>query len=200
MLDRCKRVCCSRCPELVKTRKRIVPGYGKPDSAIMLVGLAPGRNGADKTGIPFTGDPSGRLLQEAMILSGLSRESEPTLKHPRLIAFVTNIVKCNPQDSTGRNRPPTREEIKNCTEYLMEELDLIRPELVVALGRTVWEQFARGNLSALIRRLRMECGTRIVHAYHPGYSVRGGGGHLPRERYPTYFRNLIRTARTLQNG
>jgi len=199
MLDRCRRVCCEKCPELVKTRSRIVPGYGNPDSAIILVGLAPGRNGADKTGIPFTGDPSGRLLQEAMILSGLSRESEPSLKHPRLTAFVTNIVKCNPLDSKGRNRPPTREEIENCTEYVREELDLIRPELVVALGRTVWEQFTDGNLSALIHELRMESGTRLVRAYHPGYSVRGGGGRLPRNEYPTYFRNLIRTAKTLQN-
>ncbi|NHI84318.1 MAG: uracil-DNA glycosylase [Candidatus Thorarchaeota archaeon] len=193
MLSRCMRNNCVKCPNLVKTRSRIVSGYGDPTAGILIVGLAPGRNGADKTGVPFTGDPSGMLLQEALISSGISKEAKPNVVKPRLSAYITNIVKCNPQDSMGRNRPPTEKELINCTEYLVEEMNLIRPKIIVALGTIVWKHLQGREMERTMDNLIRKNGTHIVKAYHPGYAIRGGNGALSRSMYPSYFSRIIHT-------
>ena len=69
---------CVRCPALAANRRRIVHGYGDPDARIVFVGEAPGQQGANRTGVPFSGDKSGRTLQRILIALGLSEEREPT--------------------------------------------------------------------------------------------------------------------------
>ena len=122
---------CIRCPALVANRQRIVRGYGDPQARLMIVGEAPGYRGADRTGVPFTGDRSGRRLQALLIALGLSEESDPAVEMPRLRSvWLTNVVRCNPPG----NRNPTTVEVGNCAPYLRLELETIRPRVVATLG------------------------------------------------------------------
>jgi uracil-DNA glycosylase family 4 len=121
---------CTRCPELVANRSCIVHGYGAADARVIFIGEAPGYKGGDVTGIPFTRDRSGLRLQRMLIELGLSEETEPRLERPRLRCFIANVVRCNPPS----NRTPTRAEVANCLPYLWQELDLIRPRIVVPMG------------------------------------------------------------------
>jgi DNA polymerase len=121
---------CTRCPELVANRRRIVPGYGPPGAPVVLIGEAPGCKGGDLTGVPFTRDRSGVRLQQMLIELGLSHETDPRVERPRLRCFVTNVVRCNPP----ANRTPTPAEVANCLPYLWQELELLQPQIVVPLG------------------------------------------------------------------
>ena len=126
---------CERCPALVANRRLIVHGYGRSTPtrdvpAVFLIGEAPGYKGGDLTGIPFTRDRSGVRLQRVLVELGLSEETDPRLERPRLRCFVSNVVRCNPP----ANRTPTRAEIGNCLPYLWQELDIVRPRIVVPLG------------------------------------------------------------------
>ncbi len=121
---------CARCPALVATRRCIVHGYGVPDARVVFVGEAPGYKGGDLTGVPFTRDRSGVRLQQVLIELEMSDETDPRVERPRLRCFVTNVVRCNPP----ANRTPSRAEIANCLPYLWQELDLVRPEIVVPVG------------------------------------------------------------------
>ena len=121
---------CQRCPSIVRTRNKAVRGIGSPKAKILIVGLAPGKDGADLTGIPFTRDPSGKLITKMLSAAGLSREQD---------VFITNLVKCNPKGLSGRNRPPSKREIVNCLLYLKREIEYVNPRIVVPLGRTATE-------------------------------------------------------------
>src|SRR3984893_7565423 len=101
---------CTRYTALLRWRSQVVPGDGASPAAVAFVGLAPGRFGGDRTGIPFSGDRSGDLLREMIRRSGLRR------------TFITNLVRCNPRDRYGRNRDPSAGEIANCRDHLETEL------------------------------------------------------------------------------
>jgi len=109
---------CTRCP-LHATRKKPVPGEGPLDADVMVVGEAPGRR-EDETGRPFVG-PAGRLLDALLVKAGLERGG----------VYITNVVKCRPPG----NRDPTREEIAACLPYLRRQIRIIRPRVIIALGR-----------------------------------------------------------------
>jgi DNA polymerase len=130
---------------------------------VTFVGLAPGRLGGDRTGIPFSGDRSGNLLRRMIGRADLGR------------VFITNLVRCNPHDGRGRNRDPSAREIANCRDHLAAELAVVRPNVVACLGAVAWRvmagreppftpcrpsAFARGNLL-------------LYPMYHPAYVVRG---------------------------
>jgi uracil-DNA glycosylase len=144
---------------------------------VFFLGLAPGRNGADITGIPFTRDPSGRLFREMLGRVGLSD------------AFVTNLVKCNPKDDKGRNRYPTREEINNCRPHLESELEMVKPRVVVLLGDIATKEFLpdTGRIVQEHGQPRESDGTTFVPFIHPSYVIRGA---YPRERYASDFAKL----------
>ncbi|MEM0042598.1 MAG: type-4 uracil-DNA glycosylase [Thermofilaceae archaeon] len=109
---------CTRCP-LHATRRNAVPGEGNPNARVMLVGEAPGYN-EDVQGRPFVG-AAGNLLNELLGLAGLRREE----------VFITNVVKCRPPE----NRDPRDEEIDACTPYLIMQIEIIKPSILVCLGR-----------------------------------------------------------------
>jgi uracil-DNA glycosylase len=119
---------CARCPALAASRRRIVHGYGDPAAQVMFIGEAPGRHGADRTGIPFSGDKSGRVLQRILAALDLLEAGEP---EPRLRCFVTNVVRCCPP----ANRTPTPREVANCAPLLALELDALDPKIIVPVGR-----------------------------------------------------------------
>ena len=121
---------CARCPALAANRRQVVPGYGLRPARIAWLGEAPGRHGADHTGVPFTRDRSGRRLQGLLIRLGLSAAADPASAAPRLSTFVTNLVRCNPP----ANRAPTVTEMENCRPFLAAELARVRPEVLVTLG------------------------------------------------------------------
>lgn len=125
---------CTRCPALVANRSCIVHGYGlnggEAPLRILFAGEAPGYRGGDRTGVPFTRDRSGVRLQRALIELGLSDETDPHHHRPRLRCFVTNVVRCNPPS----NRTPRRAEIDHCLPYLWQEIERVRPHIVVPIG------------------------------------------------------------------
>jgi uracil-DNA glycosylase family 4 len=168
---------CIRCERLKHTRNCIVYGYGDPNAELMFVGMAPGRNGADRTGVPFTRDPSGVLFQECLIKAGFSSENNPRNEKPRLKnVYVTNLVKCNPKDNEGRNRTPSLEEIKNCSYYFEHELIDIDPKIVVLFGKVVNEFILKKKISKFIEVHNKHCtfGQRVFIPFiHPSYVIRG---------------------------
>ncbi|MCO6041229.1 MULTISPECIES: type-4 uracil-DNA glycosylase [Thermococcus] len=109
---------CKKCP-LGELRTNAVPGSGSYDAKIMFVGEAPGY-WEDQKGLPFVGR-AGKVLDELLESIGLRREE----------VYITNVVKCRPPN----NRDPTEEEIKACSPYLDKQIDIIRPKVIVPLGR-----------------------------------------------------------------
>ncbi|WP_099209156.1 type-4 uracil-DNA glycosylase [Thermococcus henrietii] len=109
---------CQKCP-LGGLRTNAVPGAGSYDANVMFVGEAPGY-WEDQKGLPFVGR-AGKVLDELLAGIGLSRDE----------VYITNIVKCRPPE----NRDPTEEEIKACSPYLDRQIDIIRPRVIVPLGR-----------------------------------------------------------------
>ncbi|MBF6558932.1 MAG: uracil-DNA glycosylase [Candidatus Binataceae bacterium] len=154
---------CARCPALVRSRSCVVPGDGAAPAAVAFVGLAPGRLGGDRTGLPFTGDRSGQILRRMIDRAALGP------------VFITNLVRCNPRDAGGRNRDPSAREIANCRGHLDAELALARPRIVVCLGRLAWHEMAGRAAPFDPRRPRpLRVGAmRLFPMYHPAYVVRG---------------------------
>jgi uracil-DNA glycosylase family 4 len=154
---------CVRCSALVRSRSQVVPGAGEMPAVVAFVGLAPGRLGGDRTGIPFSGDRSGELLRRMILRAKLPG------------VFITNVVRCNPRDSRGRNRDPNAREISNCRGHLKAELALARPRLVVGLGRIAWRELAGrdANFSPRQSSVIRIGGLRLFPMYHPAYVIRG---------------------------
>jgi uracil-DNA glycosylase family 4 len=129
----------------------------------MFVGEAPGRLGADRTGIPFYGDRTGDNFENLLLNVSWQRED----------LFITNALLCNPREDTGNNGTPSAAEIKNCSMYLSMLLELIRPEVVVSLGAKALE--ALKHVQPHIAVLKQDVGKAIpwhgailVPLYHPG--------------------------------
>jgi DNA polymerase len=137
-------------------------GYGTIDTDVMFVGEAPGYHGCATTGIPFTKDRSGELYQWILGEYGLEKEE----------VYTTNVVKCWPRKGNEgtKNRTPTDAEVYTCFPHFVNELSVIRPEVVVALGR-VPEKILRDRQqwSPILRK------AEIVYIPHPAYILRTGG-------------------------
>jgi DNA polymerase len=194
--------CCRKCSELAESRTQAVPGYGDLEGKVFFVGLAPGREGADLTGVPFTRDDSGVLFQEMLIRIGLSEEKDPKNEKPMLKkAFVTNIVKCNPKkwDKSGRvrNRNPTRKEIENCRHFLKKELRTLDSKIIVPLGKesTKWVCKELGAICPSPWRRETRIGSVVIFPmYHPAFIIRGGGRQkYTKQEYQKDFERLSRT-------
>jgi uracil-DNA glycosylase len=150
-------VACERCPRLTAYRAEVgrvkrrayrdwdywskpVPGFGDPNARLVLVGLAPGAHGANRTGRVFTGDSSGDFLYKVMYDTGFA--SQPTSRSRddglKLIdAYITGAVRCAPPDNK-----PTVEEIRTCRPYLERELALLQNvRVIVALGRLAFDVY-----------------------------------------------------------
>ena len=109
---------CQQC-EMAGYRTQTVPGEGAGDADIMFIGEAPGQH-EDQQGRPFVG-PAGKLLDELLVSIGLSRQQ----------VYIANVIKCRPRG----NRDPLPQEILNCRRWLERQIELIRPKMVVTLGR-----------------------------------------------------------------
>ena len=180
---------CIKCSELARSRSQVVMGYGDCNARVLIIGEAPGRYGADLTGVPFTKDKSGILLQKMLVKIGMNKDDEsferPTLED----VYLTNIVRCNPKDKLGKNRSPKYEEVVNCKEYIEKEIDIINPQILIPLGINaskciLGSEFQGNKFGRIIKNKN-----RFVYPlWHPGFVVRGGGklGITP-EKYYSYF-------------
>ncbi|MDE3090890.1 MAG: uracil-DNA glycosylase, partial [Chloroflexota bacterium] len=152
-------VACRKCPRLVEYRERIarekrrayrdwdywgrpVPGFGDHNARIVLVGLAPGAHGSNRTGRMFTGDASGEFLYAALQRAGFANQSTARHAYDGLKlrdVFITAICRCAPPDNK-----PTLQEQANCLPYLAREFELLkRARVVVALGRIGLDGYLR---------------------------------------------------------
>ena len=179
---------CRRCPRLVEWRERVarekraafadeeywgrpVPGFGDPGARVYVFGLAPAAHGGNRTGRVFTGDRSGDWLFGSLYRTGFA--NQPTSTHPGdgLAldgAFIAAAVRCAPPANK-----PLPEERDNCLPYAAEELELIRPDVIVCLGGFAWDAACR--LHGLRPRPRfghgaeheIEGGPVLLGTYHP---------------------------------
>lgn len=146
------------CPlcDLCKTRKRAVPGEGPVDAEIMFIGEGPGQR-EDEQGRPFVG-PSGRLLDELLASINLDRSK----------VYITNVVKCRPPG----NRDPYPHEIEACAPYLERQLALIRPKVVITLGRHSMAKFFPGaSISRIHGQPKRSGNTFYFPMFHPAAAL-----------------------------
>ena len=189
-------IACVRCPRLVAYREEVgrvkrrayrdwdywakpVPGFGDPRARLLLIGLAPGAHGANRTGRIFTGDSSGDFLYKALFATGFASQPTSTSRDDglKLIdAYISAAARCAPPDNK-----PAVDEIRNCRPYLERELELLkRVEVIVALGRTAFDVYLGilRDLGKITRRSAFlfahnaahETGTDqplLISSYHP---------------------------------
>lgn len=144
---------CTRCARLVQWRSEVarvkrrayadqtywgkpVPGFGDPKARLVIVGLAPGAHGANRTGRIFTGDSSGDFLYRGLFEAGFANQPTSQRRADGLLlrdCFITCPVRCVPPGNK-----PNPEEIRACRPFLREELGLLRPQVFLALGRLAW--------------------------------------------------------------
>lgn len=149
---------CPNC-NLSTTRLNAVPGQGNPNARIMFVGEAPGKN-EDLKGIPFIG-AAGKYLDSLLELANLSREK----------IFITNIVKCRPPN----NRDPFPEEVDECSKYLMSQITLMKPKLIVTLGRhSLHHWIPEAVISQIHGSITRVDGLTICPMYHPAAALYRG--------------------------
>jgi len=162
-----RTMACVKCAHLASSRKNVVFGVGSIDAQLMFVGEAPGAD-EDEQGEPFVGK-AGQLLTKIIQTMGLQRAD----------VYIANILKCRP-DTPGQsagNRKPTPEEMQTCIPYLHEQIDLIRPKVLVALGGTAVEGLLGKTIG--ITKLRgnwqMYRGIPLMPTFHPSYLLRNQG-------------------------
>lgn len=187
-------ISCHKCPRLVAWREEVarvkrkayrdqeywgkpVPGFGDPNARILVVGLAPGAHGANRTGRNFTGDASGGFLYPALHRAGFANQPTATSRDDGLTlkdVYLAASARCVPPENK-----PTLEELNNCQPYLERDLEILKPRVIVCLGRIAFERipkiysirnpawkFAHGALYKL-NTDSLNSGHWILCSYHP---------------------------------
>lgn len=155
---------CTRCPHLVASRTQVVYGVGNPFAELLFVGEAPGEE-EDRRGEPFVGK-AGQLLTKIIGAMGYTREE----------IFIANVLKCRPDMPAGEsgNRKPKPAEMETCLPWLMQQIELIKPRVIVALGLTAVEGLL--GEPRTMRDVRGKWldyhGVPLMPTYHPAYLLR----------------------------
>jgi uracil-DNA glycosylase family 4 len=151
-------VSCRKCPRLVTWREEVarvkrkaykdaeywgkpVPGFGDPKARVLVVGLAPGAHGSNRTGRQFTGDASGGFLYPALYKAGFANQPESESRSDGLILkdmYITASARCAPPENK-----PNLEELNNCQSYLEREIEILKPKVIVCLGRIAFERILK---------------------------------------------------------
>src|SRR5215510_7459535 len=149
---------CQKCPRLVAWREEVarvkrkayrdqeywgkpVPGFGDPKARVLIVGLAPGAHGSNRTGRAFTGDASGGFMYPALYRAGFANQPTAVSIDDGLALkdlYIAASARCVPPDNK-----PTLEELNNCQPYLERELQILKPKVIVCLGRIAFERILR---------------------------------------------------------
>jgi uracil-DNA glycosylase family 4 len=214
-------ISCELCPRLVEYRQRIahekrrayrdceywgrpVPGFGDPNARVLVLGLAPGAHGSNRTGRPFTGDASGKFMYPVLHETGFSNQDCATDRNDGLILhdlYITAAARCAPPDNK-----PLPQELANCAPYLDQELEgLKRIRVIVALGKIAFDAY----LNFLKRRgplperkqyafqhgasYSMPDGRTLLASYHPS-NQNTQTGKLTRPMFVRIFKEAARLA------
>lgn len=153
---------CRCCPAMAGRRRVLSHLNGEPGARVMFIAEAPGRNGGEITGVPLSRDPSGQRFIRLLSLTGLEREQ----------VFITNAVLCNPRAASGVNRPPSQDELSNCSVWLERQIALVDAPVVVTLGAVALRALARieahpYTLREHVARPLPWAGRTLVPLYHP---------------------------------
>ena len=214
-------VACTLCPRLVSYREQIarekrrayreweywgkpVPGFGDPNARVVVLGLAPGAHGSNRTGRPFTGDASGNFMYPVLYQTGFANQASATDRNDGLVLkdlYITAAVRCAPPDNK-----PLRQELANCAPYLDRELEgLKNARVIVALGRIGFEAYLnylkrRGTLDRKKdfafrhgAKYEMPDGRALVASYHPS-NQNTQTGKLTREMLVDVFQAAAKIA------
>ena len=180
---------CTKCPHLVKSRTQVVFGVGNPEAELMFVGEAPGED-EDRQGEPFVGK-AGQLLTKIIETMGFARGD----------VYIANVLKCRPDMPSGMpgNRKPKPEEMKVCLPYLREQIEIIQPRLIVALGATAMEGLTGSTepMARLRGRWHDFDGTSLMATYHPAYLLRNQALSEKRKVWEDMLMVLERLGKTI---
>jgi uracil-DNA glycosylase len=157
---------CVRCPAMCESAAVLSHLNGSVDAHVMFIGEAPGRKGADRTRIPFSGDQSGKNFDRFLDATGLKRSE----------IFITSAALCNPRGASGANRRPSSQELRNCSDFLRRTIELINPRVIVTLGGVALEalkllQYHEYTLRDDAAKIRSWNGRVLVPLYHPSPQV-----------------------------
>jgi uracil-DNA glycosylase family 4 len=181
-------IACRKCTRLVEWREEVarikrkaykdqeywgkpVPGFGDPQAHVLVVGLAPGAHGSNRTGRQFTGDASGGFLYPALHRAGFSNQAEAESRSDGLIlkdVYITASGRCAPPDNK-----PSPEELNNCQPFLEREIEIIRPQVIICLGRVAFERIlkiysARSSVYKFVHTASYQLeNVWILCSYHP---------------------------------
>lgn len=214
-------VACKRCPRLVEYREQIarekrraykdweywgkpVPGFGDPNARVVVLGLAPGAHGSNRTGRPFTGDASGKFMYPVLYETGFANQPSATDRNDGLVLrdlYITAAVRCAPPDNK-----PLPQELANCAPYLDRELEgLKNAKVIVALGKIGFDAYLnhvkRGGLlerkSGYVfqhgAKYEMPDDRTLLASYHPS-NQNTQTGKLTREMFVQIFKEAARIA------
>jgi uracil-DNA glycosylase len=157
---------CTLCPAMCGRSAVLSARNGSPEARVMFIGEAPGRKGADRTRVPFSGDQSGANLDRFLDSIKLTREE----------IFITSAALCNPRSESGANRRPTQKEIKNCSSFLRRTIEVVNPRVIVTLGSVALEALKRIryhelNLKGSAAQIQSWNDRVLVPIYHPSPQV-----------------------------
>lgn len=157
---------CSRCPSMCGRSAVLSKLNGSLSAQVLFIGEAPGRKGADRTRVPFSGDQSGANFDRFLASIGLKREQ----------VFITSAALCNPRSVSGANRRPTQKELANCSTFLQRTIELVNPRVIVTLGSVALEAIKRIHYHELTlkdsaARVQSWSGRVLVPIYHPSPQV-----------------------------
>lgn len=212
-------VACARCPRLVVYREKIaqekrrayrgceywgkpVPGFGDPNARVLVLGLAPGAHGSNRTGRPFTGDSSGNFMFPVLYETGFANQPTATDRSDGLTLtdlYITAAARCAPPDNK-----PLLQELANCAPYLERELDgLENLKVIVALGKIGFDAYLnflkrRSVISTKAlyvfrhaARYQMPSGMILLASYHPS-NQNTNTGKLTRQMFVEIFQEARR--------
>lgn len=157
---------CTQCAAMCGRSAVLSARNGSPDARVMFIGEAPGRKGADRTRIPFSGDQSGANFDRYLHSINLTREE----------IFITSAALCNPRAESGANRRPTQKELANCSTFLRRTIAVVAPRVIVTLGSVALEalkriQYHELNLKESAAKIQSWNGRVLVPVYHPSPQV-----------------------------
>ena len=157
---------CVRCPEMCDRAAVLSELNGSVNARVMFIGEAPGRKGADRTHVPFSGDQSGKNFDRFLRSINVKRSE----------IFITSAALCNPRAESGANRRPTAPELRNCSGFLQRTIELVNPRTIVTLGGVALEalklvHYHEFSLRDDAAKMRQWNGRKLIPLYHPSPQV-----------------------------